>query len=78
MPDALPSTSVEANTVTIKENETGKWIWSYDFSDYLDSCPSWKVENNTLFKFVPNRHITVSNLVEWKQVLPKSQQKEII
>lgn len=40
--------------------------------------PQWKVENDFVLKFIPNRLPLKVNLPEWRYIVPKPQRKEII
>lgn len=43
-----------------------------------ESYPQWKVENDFVYKFIPNRLPMKVNLPEWKYLVPKPQRGEII
>lgn len=40
--------------------------------------PAFRVENGVLLKYVPNKHQLISNLIEWKIVIPKTRRKEVL
>lgn len=82
VPDALSRSLVpvsKINSLTFSEPDFCTWYKRMlkTVNAHPDQYPSWRVDNEVLFKYVPNKHNLVSNLIEWKIVVPKSKRKEL-
>lgn len=71
--DALSRiTSENISTLNVNTLEPDKWYNSMiqKIQNYPVKYPTLKVENNLLYKFFSNNHDKLSNLREWKLVIP--------
>lgn len=59
---------------------TDKWYLSLKdrICQKPGNFPQWKVENQLIYKFIPNQLPFQANFREWKLLVPKSQREEIM
>lgn len=80
VPDALSRAPLESSFLQLEPADRDAWYNSLmeKVSCKPESYPDWRVEDGSLLKMVPNGHGVRSNLVEWKQVVPKSRRRELL
>uniref|UniRef100_A0A1Y1MIJ6 RNA-directed DNA polymerase n=1 Tax=Photinus pyralis TaxID=7054 RepID=A0A1Y1MIJ6_PHOPY len=80
VPDALSRAPLEVAWIDITTIQPDKWIrkMTTRIKESPDKYPIWRVEDNLLYKFVPNNHGIESNLVEWKLVIPTEKRVEVL
>lgn len=80
VPDALSRSPLETCFIQLEPEDHDLWYKKMlnSVETKPESFPDWRIENSQLFKLIPNRHDIRSNLIEWKQVIPKSRRNEIL
>lgn len=83
VPDALSRAPVlvsQISSMTFSEPDYCTWYKRMirNVNENPEQYPSWRVEDEILVKYVSNRHNLVSNLIEWKIVVPKSKRIELL
>uniref|UniRef100_A0A1Y1K180 RNA-directed DNA polymerase n=2 Tax=Photinus pyralis TaxID=7054 RepID=A0A1Y1K180_PHOPY len=80
VPDALSRAPLEVNAIQVTENEFDPWYRKMliKVTEHPQNFPDWKVEDGLLFKYVPIKHNILSNLIEWRRVVPKCARGEIL
>lgn len=70
---------IDLVTIQIKEPSTDKWYNKIlqQVQSRPENFPSWKIENDQLYKFVKGRPMEVDSRFEWKLVVPKDSRKEV-
>lgn len=79
--DALSRiTSENISTIDVDSLKPDKWYNSMTekIQNFPDKYPTFRVENNLLYKFVSNNHNILSNLREWKLVIPTKNRLEVL
>lgn len=83
VPDALsriPPTTPEISLIDIAPSEDDNYY--LDLKNKIvespDTYPQWKVENEIIYKLIPNHVPLKTNLTEWKMLVPKSQRYDVI
>lgn len=79
VPDALSRSPLEINSLELAQDDFEPWYLNMidKVINFPDKYPDWKVEQGKLFKFIPNNHNVISNLIQWKLVVPKSRRLEL-
>lgn len=76
----IPEPVPQLDLIDIKEPVLDKWYTTLrkNVEQSPAQYPQWKLENDVLYKFIPNKIPLNTNLPEWKFLVPKSQRKEVI
>jgi hypothetical protein len=80
VPDALSRAPLQVHSLQLTPTDLDEWYvkTSQRVQHSPEKFPLWKIENNSLYKYVPNKHCVVSNLIEWKQVIPSVRRLELL
>uniref|UniRef100_A0A1Y1JUB3 RNA-directed DNA polymerase n=1 Tax=Photinus pyralis TaxID=7054 RepID=A0A1Y1JUB3_PHOPY len=80
VPDALSRSPVEVCALKITPNDFDGFYQKMlnEIKKFPEKFPDWRCENELIFKYVPNQHNVVSNLTEWKQLVPKSKRNQLL
>lgn len=76
----LYESNVHIDVIEVNDTALDKWYLTLrrNIRDSPSQFPQWKIENGTLYKFLPNKLPLITNLPEWKILMPKSQRNEVI
>lgn len=80
VPDALsraPVPTISSLTFTVEDHCAWYTGMIKKIAEHPEKYPDWKCEDQVLYRFVANRHSVISNLVEWKMVVPKTRRCEL-
>lgn len=80
VPDALSRAVPEVSAVDVEEDRLDRWYrrMRTKVKEEPDKYPTWKVENEKLYKHVRFDVPTYDERLEWKLVLPKPARKEAL
>jgi hypothetical protein len=80
VPDALSRAFFKVNSLEFNPVDLEPWYTKMlaRINEQPERHPSWKVEGDRIYKYVPNKHNIVSNLIEWKLVVPRQLRPEVL
>lgn len=80
VPDALSRAPLKISSLGIQVAELENWYTKMisRVAKEPERFPAWMVQDGLLYKYVPNKHNVISNLVEWKIVVPKISRATVI
>lgn len=80
VPDALSRSFPTVSAIAVDMENLDPWYkkMQKDVNKEPQKYPGWKLENNVLYKYFPNKRAVKTNGVEWKAVVPTSLRKNII
>lgn len=80
VPDALSRAPLQVNFLELVDEDLDQWYKKMlrEVREHSEKYPDWRIENGRLYKFVPNKHNIISNLIEWKKVIPTSRRNDLM
>lgn len=78
--DALSRAPINIHYIALTPDDKSTWYQKVidKIISNPEGYPNFKIEDGYVYKFVPNKHNFVSNLIEWKLLVPKSRRREIM
>lgn len=80
VPDALSRAPAQISTLKVVDADREPWYLQLlnKIAAHAESYPNFKEEDGLIYKYVANKHNLVSNLIEWKLVVPKKYRSELL